>query len=76
MASNTSIHSREQLAQDAMRYAEFDKSNPFALSVALSHVKNGICDPIRTEGQMKPGGYNAEYQEVDGKVSYFNLARS
>lgn len=36
---------RQRQVAGAKRYAEANRSDPFALNVALSHIKNGICDP-------------------------------
>lgn len=47
----TKIHSQRaaQFAA-ARRYADANKSDPFAYSVALSHIRNGLCDGSTKDG--------------------------
>jgi hypothetical protein len=47
----------QQLIDGAYAYAAADKSDPFALRRALTHIRVGLCR-IRDDG--KPAGYNAE----------------
>ena len=54
--SKTLLHSR--MIEAAQRYAAANKSDPFALNVALSHISNGISN-IRSDNG-KPAYYDAD----------------
>lgn len=55
-----------ELVAGAVRYAKADKSDPFALRRALSHVREGLCEPFYDEAakKLRPGGYDAKPQKV------------
>jgi len=52
-----------KLLAAAKRYAAFDKSDPFSLARALSHIENGICG-YTAEG--KDAWYDAEVHSTFG----------
>lgn len=53
------------LVAGAVRAAKADKSDPFALHRNISHVRNGVCEPFPSKGQLVPGGYDAKPQRVN-----------
>ena len=60
-------YQRRQAVIGAINYANFDKSDPFTFSRAMSHINSGVAHCI-TERAGKvdvDGGYTAEpYQET------------
>lgn len=71
----------DRLRAGALRYAAAEKSDPFALRRALTHIAKGLCHPTK---DGKDGGYDAdEYSEgavtITGapftRTVYRNIAR-
>lgn len=58
MTANPQTNSRQRIITGAYNYAAFDKSDPFALRRALSHIKNGVA--TLNNGKDNPGYYEAE----------------
>lgn len=70
LASN----SDRRLVDGAYMWARANRSDPFALSVALSHIKNGIATAFNKDGT--DGFYTAEAVKGDyGQTIYKNMAR-
>jgi len=44
--------SGERLYEAARRYAAADKSDPFALVRALSHIRSGLCGPCEASDML------------------------
>lgn len=67
-------NSGRRLIEGAHMWARAQRSDPFALNVALSHIKNGIATLINKDG--KDGFYSAEATKDEfGKTVYKNIAR-
>lgn len=47
----------ERLKAGAVRYAAADRSDPFALRRALTHIAHGLCGPLQ---DGKDGCYDAD----------------
>ena len=63
----------QRMREGARNYASFDRSDPFALQRALSHIASGVCEPHAESG--KDCHYDAEVFMEDGRVVYRNVAR-
>lgn len=64
---------QQRVIRAAKRYAAWDKSDPFALTRALSHIAHGLCK-FTEDG--KDGWYDAEeHSTADGGVYYTNMVR-
>lgn len=72
----TSYHHR----QAAINYAKADRSDPFALRRALTHMNNGVASYRAIAGEGLPAGSSGFYEATavpgdNGKISYTNLRR-
>lgn len=58
---------QRHMIQDAMKYAASDRTDPFAFSRAMTHIKNGIA---------QPGDYSADVSRGEnGSLSYSSVKR-
>lgn len=55
-------HERETMIEGAKRYAKANKSDPFAMRRALTHINSGAASfrVARGRGKALPGYYDAE----------------
>lgn len=71
----------QRMYTGARRYAAFNKSDPFALARAFSHIRFGLCKPlVLSDGSVLDGHYDAKEHasfSVGGvvTVSYTNIVR-
>jgi hypothetical protein len=60
------------MVQGAKDYARFDKSDPFALARAMTHIGQGLCAPLQ---DGRDSHYSADSSIEDGKIVYRNVVR-
>ena len=59
------LNNDPELVAGAVRAAKAEKSDPFALHRNISHVRNGVCEDIRTsKGKYLSGGYDAKPKQI------------
>lgn len=51
---------RRQMKQAAYDYAQFDRTDPFSYSRAISHINNGLCDRVQRGDELVDAHYKAE----------------
>lgn len=62
----------------AARYAQANRSDPFALARALTHIQMGLCDPdFDHMGNAREGFYNAllSVDPVSGRRTFTQIKR-
>lgn len=58
----SAFHKNSERIEAVKRYAEADRSDPFAFNRAMTHMKNGVCSFLKNGGEAF---YDAEeyYEE-------------
>lgn len=65
--------SAERIHAAAIRYAEYDKSDPFSLARCLCHIRMGLCGPVITPPNVGEAGH---YEATRDNAGWRNLART
>jgi len=68
----------EKMLESAKRYAEYDKSDPFAYARARSHILQGIATPYNSQGQeafygADPFQEGRSYTDGGGRIAEYSV---